>query len=292
MLMTTMPDGVTSSEFRRITGIHHEASFNMLHSIRSRLGELNRCPDEDDGRIFIELKNGSIVVTPVHDDRGDDVLKDLRHWLDHTIRGPGAGYLQNYLNEYAFRINRGSYRNVTIPNILGIGHVQVTPMTRPVRRQLGHVIVKRVRSDDRMQSVATRGNAGLAFQKNVIAAYRGACFVCGLRFPSAANGATGVDAAHILPWSEYDMDVTHNGMCLCKLHHWAFDQKIIAIHHGESGYCVKITESARDMMKDDPATIAEFERISGVIPSDRLPSSPSDWPSVVFLAKFYEDTAL
>ena len=41
-----------------------------------------------------------------------------------------------------------------------------------------------------------------------------------------------MDAAHILPWAGYDLDVVSNGLCFCKHHHWAFDEGLILLSAG------------------------------------------------------------
>lgn len=52
--------------------------------------------------------------------------------------------------------------------------------------------------------------------------YKGTCCVCqaAARIPGKAGV---VDAAHILPFSEFHYDDPRNGLALCKNHHWGFD---------------------------------------------------------------------
>jgi putative restriction endonuclease len=38
-----------------------------------------------------------------------------------------------------------------------------------------------------------------------------------------------VDAAHIIPWSRSKNDDIRNGMALCKLCHWAFDEGMMGV---------------------------------------------------------------
>jgi putative restriction endonuclease len=44
-----------------------------------------------------------------------------------------------------------------------------------------------------------------------------------------ADGHTVVDAAHIKPWSVSFNDNPRNGMALCKLCHWTFDEGMISV---------------------------------------------------------------
>ncbi|MFO7716558.1 HNH endonuclease, partial [Desulfosarcina sp.] len=40
---------------------------------------------------------------------------------------------------------------------------------------------------------------------------------------------TVVEAAHILPWSESHDDFPTNGLCLCRLCHWSFDEGLMSV---------------------------------------------------------------
>lgn len=141
---------------------------------------------------------------------------------------------------------------------------------------------------------ATRGVASAKFRRGVRAAYDSTCCVCGLRLPKNDYcEVPGVDAAHILPWADYDLDVTANGICLCKNHHWAFDQQMIAIATNTDGsYEVVVTDKARQAFAEDPASLTELMRVAGKIPFDRLPKNAADRPRAEFLAHLYQDVPL
>jgi putative restriction endonuclease len=66
------------------------------------------------------------------------------------------------------------------------------------------------------------------FRRAVVTAYDHRCAVCGVRMLTA-NGHTAVDAAHIKPWSVSFNDNPRNGMALCKLCHWTFDEGMISV---------------------------------------------------------------
>jgi putative restriction endonuclease len=62
-----------------------------------------------------------------------------------------------------------------------------------------------------------------SFRRRVLTAYGNACAVCGMQLKL-------VDAAHIIPvYDPQSNDETGNGLCLCALHHRAFDRALIAI---------------------------------------------------------------
>jgi putative restriction endonuclease len=66
------------------------------------------------------------------------------------------------------------------------------------------------------------------FRRAVVTAYDHRCAVCGVRMQTA-DGHTVVDAAHIKPWSVSFNDNPRNGMALCKLCHWTFDEGMISV---------------------------------------------------------------
>lgn len=67
-----------------------------------------------------------------------------------------------------------------------------------------------------------------AFRRVVVDAYNHTCAVCRTRIVTP-EGRTSVAAAHIIPWSHSHNDDPRNGMALCGLHHWAFDQGLMSV---------------------------------------------------------------
>ena len=43
------------------------------------------------------------------------------------------------------------------------------------------------------------------------------------------EGHTAVEAAHIKPWSKSNNDHSTNGLALCKLCHWSFDEGLMGV---------------------------------------------------------------
>lgn len=137
----------------------------------------------------------------------------------------------------------------------------------------------------------SRGAAGAKFRQEVREAYNSTCMVCGLRLPKGEHNSAGVDAAHILPWREFDLDVVANGLCLCKLHHWAFDEQILMIRpEGESGgYRVVLSPLAVEALGGSSREIEEFRKVEGVIPESRLPEGDGKRPHPELLRRLYEE---
>jgi putative restriction endonuclease len=66
------------------------------------------------------------------------------------------------------------------------------------------------------------------FRHAVITAYDHRCALCGIRMLTP-DGHTAVDAAHIVPWSVSHNDDPRNGMALCRLCHWTFDEGLVGV---------------------------------------------------------------
>lgn len=138
--------------------------------------------------------------------------------------------------------------------------------------------------------VSARGYETVVFRRKVMNAYHERCVVCGFRYPRSKHcRIPGVDAAHILPWADFDLDVVSNGLCLCKTHHWAFDQGLIALIVDDSGtFVISVTPMAERALASDPETLAELRRFEGAVPNERLPFLTTERPNPQFLAQLYD----
>jgi putative restriction endonuclease len=68
-------------------------------------------------------------------------------------------------------------------------------------------------------------------RRAVVAAYTHRCALCGIRIRTL-DGHTAVTAAHIVPWSETQDDRLANGMALCRMCHWTFDEGCLESRRG------------------------------------------------------------
>jgi len=152
----------------------------------------------------------------------------------------------------------------------------------------------RRRVADRWRLQKDRGPSSVKFRKAVRDAYDSTCLFCGLRLVASESiRIPGVDAAHIVPWSEYDADFVHNGLCLCKLHHWAFDQYLLALRFDEnSGYEIVVTDLARQAYAPESSVLSHFEALAGPVHDSRLPVNLSCRPKPELLARLYEDVGV
>jgi putative restriction endonuclease len=75
-----------------------------------------------------------------------------------------------------------------------------------------------------------------AFRKAVIAAYGGRCAMCG-GGATAPDGRSEIEAAHVIPRGMAGADDVRNGLALCRLHHWAFDNMLLGVSAGRMIVC-------------------------------------------------------
>lgn len=140
----------------------------------------------------------------------------------------------------------------------------------------------------RWRKQAVRDAAGRRFAEAVKAAYDYRCVVCSHRYPKLDSAATaGVDGAHILPYRRYDLNEVINGLCLCKLCHWAFDNGIVRMDYRQRGrsYVISIPRSARQEARATGFDLSFFDQYEGPVARARLPQSETLWPSATYLGE-------
>ena len=138
---------------------------------------------------------------------------------------------------------------------------------------------------------AQRGASAASFRSAVMEAYGSSCMFCGLELPSLPNRkiGAGCEAAHILPYSEFDNDEVPNGLCLCRIHHWAFDNFLLVVKTKElkwgfQRYRVALSSSAQHL----PGSSRNYlKRVVGEIRRNRLPEDRNIWPSPEYLELLY-----
>ena len=138
----------------------------------------------------------------------------------------------------------------------------------------------------------SRGADSAKFRAAVRTAYNSTCAVCGEHLPTTVkNRRPGVDAAHILPWAQYDLDDVSNGICLCKTHHWAFDEGLIRIRFDDGEYQVEVPSDMRaSILLDNPNfSFTSLCKYEGSIPYERLPEDPAARPQEAYLRRLNEE---
>jgi len=66
------------------------------------------------------------------------------------------------------------------------------------------------------------------FRKAIVQLYEHRCALCGIRMLTL-DGHTVVEAAHIVPWRKSHDDRPTNGLALCRLCHWSFDEGLMGV---------------------------------------------------------------
>jgi hypothetical protein len=139
--------------------------------------------------------------------------------------------------------------------------------------------------------IASRGSAGAIFSGAVKDAYKNTCLFTGMRLPKIdQTGSSGVDAAHILPWAEYDLNIVSNGLCLNKLCHWAFDVGILKLEFQAASdkYNLSLSKSALEAESQGLIDLGSLRDLQGVVSSSLLPKDRANWPNPSFLNVYNE----
>jgi putative restriction endonuclease len=103
------------------------------------------------------------------------------------------------------------------------------------------------------------------FRRAIVTAYDHRCALCGIRLLTS-DGHTAVAAAHIVPWSISRNDHPRNGMALCRLCHWTFDEGLLGI---STQYRVLASQQLR-MGANVPGHLVTLEGREIIGPSEEL----------------------
>jgi hypothetical protein len=154
-----------------------------------------------------------------------------------------------------------------------------TPPDEPeIRRRSEHIY--------RMRRI--RGSSASVFKAAVAKAYDNTCLFCGLRAPGLKKRMLpGVDAAHILPYGDYDLDEPQNGIMLCKLHHWAFDSHLLILEFDAGTYSISLGADVERLFVNDPWSLAALNSVTGAVAETRLPSRKLR-PNPAYLSELYQ----
>jgi len=117
------------------------------------------------------------------------------------------------------------------------------------------------------------------FRRAVVTAYAHRCALCGIRVRTL-DGHTAVTAAHIRPWSETQDDRPVNGMALCRMCHWTFDEGLLGV---SQGYEV-IASQQLTVPNNLPGYLTNLEGRSIVGPSQK-----PFWPDTASLRWHHEN---
>jgi len=83
-------------------------------------------------------------------------------------------------------------------------------------------------TDQRVTSERTQYKRSGRFASLIVEAFNHTCAICGIS-QRVSEELSAAEAAHIIPRAHRGGDNLENGLCLCKLCHWAFDEGIICV---------------------------------------------------------------
>ncbi len=144
----------------------------------------------------------------------------------------------------------------------------------------------KARSAGMYRLARVRSASARRFSVDVREAYGHRCAFCGARLGGVAQVPSGIDAAHILAWSNYDLDVVSNGIALCKTHHWAFDAALMVPVISGGDHLVRFTSLASEF---EPETLDILGTDGQIIPDERLPGDTTLRPNPKYLKRLYDD---
>jgi predicted restriction endonuclease len=80
----------------------------------------------------------------------------------------------------------------------------------------------------RQTAMVERAVRSATFKRRVLELFDYRCAVCGFSSQSDPMLINGVEAAHVIPVRRAGSDAVDNGIALCVLHHWAFDNGLMS----------------------------------------------------------------
>jgi putative restriction endonuclease len=114
-----------------------------------------------------------------------------------------------------------------------------------------------------------------AFRQLIVTVYDHRCAICGVRIITPEQ-YTAVEAAHIIPWCKSKNDDIRNGMALCRLCHWAFDNGMLGV---SDNYQVSFSPHISSQ-HNAPGFLLTLTGRSIIGPADR-----EIWPAKKYLAE-------
>lgn len=100
------------------------------------------------------------------------------------------------------------------------------------------LLAKSDRNDQLLREIGEEFGSNVAsavrdqgFRRAIVRAYNHRCAICGVRILTQ-DGHTAISAAHIIPWSISHDDDPRNGLALCGLCHWTFDEGLVTMTDG------------------------------------------------------------
>jgi putative restriction endonuclease len=163
---------------------------------------------------FYYLKNDGFWIPIRSDESGERPLEAPPSAADASSEKVSARFTPDWALILSDKAARGAIREAILARYF--------PATR---EQLAALIHEEAGRDPIIQETVGRS---AAFRRQVLEIYDYQCCACGIRIWIPERDLSFVDAAHVVPFAESRNDHPSNGIALCKNHHWAMDQRLIA----------------------------------------------------------------
>ena len=139
------------------------------------------------------------------------------------------GFIEGAKGKYSLSEAGWKLALVHPPEAIAIQEHEVQKQEKELRRLALGKFEAFDTSAERKQTLRTAFVRNRAFREIVTTQYGHRCAVCDFRLgtPSSVYEA---EAAHIVPKSKCGSDDPRNGICLCGIHHWAFDEGVLSVH--------------------------------------------------------------
>ncbi len=265
-------------------GITKESLLNDYHFLGKHIPLLDRYKGIHNPQLFSETLS---VVSTLNSKYEDNETLEGMILYDYQATGDGYGNTKLRLAHqrhtpivYLLETSKGFYWPYV--NVIVLGDDVVTKKfvldfrntddsDRVFDESINSFPVSEIQKKYALQQTKRRVHQP-AFRSRVIKAYSEQCAICRLQHTNL------LDAAHILPDShELGRPVVSNGLALCKIHHAAYDKKIIGI---TPDYKVQVSSPILKEI-DGPMLKHGIQEMHGV--ALHLPQAKSDYPNPGFL---------
>ncbi|MCF7761151.1 MAG: HNH endonuclease [Cephaloticoccus sp.] len=201
---------------------------------------------------FFHLKTDGFWQPCVIEDGHESPLSGPPHVGDADTGRVFASFDQNWESLLAEPVIRMAFRDALVSRYFPKFRAQIMPIICEPGTDL---VDKQPTAVEESDDVGLSGRSA-AFRRKVIELYDHQCAACGLRIWLKEQELTFVDAAHLIPFSESRNDHPTNGLALCKNHHWALDQRLIAPDPDRIWHISRRLEPRRSQGEKDLAHLA------------------------------------
>lgn len=255
-----------------ITGNFIEPSFNLLDTFNRYWAAI--MPPGSKGNMaypFPRLKTDGfwhLIPNPGHENRIDMDFSSMTRLREVCA---GARLDDDLFSLMRDPIAREQLRSVLIETYFA-------PELRPLLMEQGRVNleayeysrqllkgVQEISGDWQKTTQKDKKARDQGFRTVIVSLYDHRCALCGIRMLTP-EGHTVVEAAHIVPWARTQDDRPTNGLSLCRLCHWSFDEGLMGV--GKS-YEVLVSRRIR-MEQNMPGHILTLADRHIFTPEDRV----------------------